>query len=128
MGAMIYAYLTLAVVLTLALAARLNWPRISNRLGHIPPGDHAAIDLFLAHRDETPLEVKKEIWAGGPEGRFATANIYGLPPGGRFYQVFAQDADGTRYSHKLAVTGDRSQGDLILFQQDSSGFWTKVLQ
>ena len=125
---MIYAYFTLAVVLAAGLAARFAWPRISKRLGHIPPGDQAAIDLFLANRDETALELKKEIWAGGPEGRFASANIYGLPHQGRFYHVVAQDADGARYRHELAVTGDRRQGDLTLFQQGSGGYWTRALQ
>jgi len=57
-----YAYLILSALLALGLAARLAWPRISRRLGRVPAADQAAIELFLANRDETALEVKREIW------------------------------------------------------------------
>ena len=125
---MTYAYFALSGLFVMALAARLAWPRISRRLGSVPTDDQAAIDLFLANRNETALTVKKEIWAGGPEGRFASANIYSLPHRGRFYHVLAQDAEGASYRHALAATGDQKQSDLALFQQDSAGFWTKILQ
>jgi hypothetical protein len=125
---MTYAYFALSGLFVMALATRLAWPRISRHLGSVPTDDQAAIDLFLANRNETAITVKKEIWAGGPEGRFASANIYGLPHQGRFYHVFAQDAGGARYRHELAATGGQKQSDLALFQQGSGGFWTKVLQ
>jgi len=82
-----YAYLILSALLALGLAARLAWPRISRRLGRVPAADQAAIELFLANRDETALEVKREIWVRSPQGGLASARIYGWPTRGRFYQV-----------------------------------------
>jgi hypothetical protein len=125
---MVYAYFALSAVLAVALAGRLAWPRAAQRLGRIPPDDQAAITLFLANRDETAVVVKKEIWASGPEGRFASANIYGVPHRGRFYHVLAQDAGGARYRHELAATGSREQFDFVLLQQGAEGFWTPVRQ
>ena len=125
---MMPAYLALSAAFAIALAVRLAWPKISQRLGRVRPEDRAAIDLFLINRDETALTVKKEICAGGPEGWLASANPYGLPYRGRFYHVLAKDNDEMRYRHELAATGERAQGDLTLFQQNAEGHWTKVLQ
>jgi len=94
----------------------------------VPTDDQAAMNLFLANRDETALEVKRNFWAGGPEGGYGPANIYGRPSRGRFYQVVARDAEGARYRYELAVAGDRKQGDLTLFRQDPGGYWSRVLQ
>jgi hypothetical protein len=125
---MTYVYLALSVLLILTLASRLALPHLERRLGRIPSDDQAAIDLFLANRDETSSVVKKEIWRAGPSGRFANANIYGLPSGGRFYSVLALDADNQRYRHSLAATGQKAQHDFRLLQQNSEGYWTQVLQ
>ena len=123
---MTYAYLTLAALLTAVLAVRLAWPHLASRLDRISAEDQAAIDLFLANRHETVAEAKKQIWRGGPQGRFG--NIYGRPSRGRFYSVVALDADGSRYRHALAITGDNTRHDLRLLQQNAEGYWTQVIQ
>jgi hypothetical protein len=125
---MIYAYLALSILLAVALITRLAWPRLARTLGRIPSDDKAAIDLFLANRDEAAVTIKKEILRGGFEGRFGEANIYGVPNRGRFYAVLASDADGRRYRHTLAVAGDRGRHDSTLLQQGPEGYWTRVLQ
>lgn len=125
---MVYAYFSLSALLAVTLAGRFAWPQVVQRLGRIPPDDQAAITLFLANRDETAVIVKKEIWAGGPQGRFAHASIYGVPNRGRFYHVLAQDAGGGRYRHELVATGSRAQCDFELRQQGAEGYWTPVRQ
>jgi hypothetical protein len=125
---MIYAYLFLSILLAVALAARLAWPRLAGTLDRISSDDQAAIDLFLSNREETATTIRREILRGGFESRFAEANIYGVPNRGRFYTVVASDAGGQRYRHTLAVAGDKARHDFMLFRQNTEGYWTRVLQ
>jgi hypothetical protein len=125
---MIYAYLALSTLLVAALAARLAWPRLVQTHGRVSVGDRAAIELFLANRDETATMIEKEFWRGGPEGRLGDANIHGVPRGGRFYRVLAADVDGRAYRHALVAAGDQARRNVTVFQQGSEGVWSKVLQ
>ena len=125
---MTYAYLVLSILLVVALAARLAWPRLAGSLGRISSDDQAAVDLFLANRGETATTIRREILRGGVEDLLAGANICGVPNRGRFYTVVASDAGGQRYRHTLAVAGDKARHDFTLFRQNAEGYWTRVMQ
>jgi hypothetical protein len=90
------------------------------RFRPIPQKDLAAITLFLANRDQTPLRIRGG--RGGPDARIQEP-VYRQ----RLYKVLALDADGSRYRHVVAAVDHYADTKFALWQR-VRGDWSQVLQ
>jgi len=111
------------VVLVVAVAWVCVVPLVYRMATPIPPGDLAAIERFVANRDEK-LNAVRKMWMGGPArsgGRAAYIQV------GRPYRVVAQSTDGLYWTHALAVDGVDVLGNPQL-KQRLRGVWTPVIQ
>jgi hypothetical protein len=103
------------VFLCLSLGSELY-----RQLKPISQEDVAAITLFLANRDQTPLRIRRGV--GGPRqhGKHSASRE-------RLYTVLALDADGSRYRHVVAAVDHQADANFALWQRVGRA-WSKVIQ
>ncbi len=97
----------------------------------ISSADRDAVELFLKNRSEELLRLRKVLiwWRSGPPGwgQGAVGLVTPLTPPYRIYQVVAQSADGQRWTHVLAASGDDGSGRAALMQR-RGGLWSPASQ
>ena len=96
-------------------------PMVRRMLVRIPPADIRILEHFLAVRNQELAELYR-LWFGGP---WAIRRRY---PGqvGRPYLVVGREADGSRWTHKVAFDGVDAVGEPAL-KEHVDGSWRPVL-